>query len=317
MRILVCPLNWGLGHASRCVPLIRRMISDGHEVIIGSDGYPLAFLRQEFPNLQSTELPSYRIRYSSGKSQIGAMLRNMPRILSTIFREHHWLKKFSTANDIDMVISDNRFGLWNSRIPSVYITHQLMIKMPPGLKWMEGFAWRAHRMIINRYTSCWIPDVNTEANLSGDLSHKYPLSGKAEFIGILSRFEGLEHSQANTDYETVCLLSGVEPQRSIFQEELTERFRHSKEKVLIVKGQPQKEKTIDQVDSLTLVSHLSTDEMAAYFLGAKKIVSRSGYSTIMDLATLNCLSKAELSPTPGQPEQVYLCEYHLAKRNLS
>ncbi|MDR1585159.1 MAG: hypothetical protein LBS07_03150 [Prevotellaceae bacterium] len=309
MKILVCPLNWGLGHAARCVPLIRRMISGGHEVRIASDGYPLEFLRQEFPQLQFVELPSYNIRYSSGKSQTVAMLANMPRIVSAVIREHRRLKRYLRSNSVDMVISDNRFGLWSKDVPSVYITHQLMIKMPRGFQWLETAVWRMHQLFINKYTSCWIPDTNDKQNFSGDLAHKYPLPANAEFIGVLSRFEGFENTVPNTGYETLCIVSGVESQRSVFEKELIERFRHSGGKTLIVRGQPQEEKKSEQIASVTLVPHLPTGDMAAHLLGAKKIVSRSGYSTIMDLATLNCLNKAEFIPTPGQTEQEYLYDW--------
>ena len=310
MKILICPLNWGLGHAVRCVPLIRRLINEGNDIVIASDGYPLALLQQEFPSLSTVEIPSYHIRYSSGKSQTFAMLRNMPRIVGGVVREHRWLKQYLKTSDIDMVISDNRFGLWSKQAKSVYITHQLMIKMPRGLKWLEPIAWRFHRMFISRYSACWIPDTSGDDNLSGDLAHKYPLPKNAKFIGILSRFQGLENIAPNPDFTTICVLSGVEPQRSIFEEDLIERFRDSPAPTLIVRGQPQAEKQTSQIDSVTLISHLSTEEMAAYFRGAAKIISRSGYSTIMDLVMLNCLSKAELIPTPGQTEQEYLSEYH-------
>jgi Glycosyl transferases, related to UDP-glucuronosyltransferase len=311
MKILICPLNWGLGHATRCVPLIRRLINEGNDIVIASDGYPLAFLQQEFPSLSIVEIPSYRIRYSSGKTQTFVMLRNMPSIVGGVVREHRWLRRYlQTNNNIDMIISDNRFGLWSKRVKSIYITHQLMIKMPCGLAFLEPVAWRLHRMFINRYSACWIPDTSGEDNFSGDLAHKYPLPKNAEFIDILSRFQGLESIAPNTDFSTVCVLSGIEPQRSIFEESLIERFRNSKTQTLIVRGQPQAEKQTTKNGYVTLVSHLSTEEMAAYFRGATKIISRSGYSTIMDLAVLNCLSKAELIPTPGQTEQEYLSEYH-------
>ena len=313
MKILICPLNWGLGHATRCVPLIQRLISEGNDIVIASDGYSLVFLQQEFSSLTTVEIPSYRVRYGSGKSQLFAMLRNVPSIVGGIVREHRWLTRYLQSNNIDMVISDNRFGLWSKQTKSVYITHQLMIKMPRGLVFLEPVAWRLHRMFINRYSECWIPDISGKNNLSGDLAHKYPLPKKAEFIGILSRFQGLENATPNTDYATVCVLSGIEPQRSIFEKNLIERFQHSATRTLIIRGQPQTEKQTSEIGSVTLVSHLSTEEMAARFRGATKIISRSGYSTIMDLAVLNCLSKAELIPTPGQTEQEYLSELRMDK----
>jgi UDP:flavonoid glycosyltransferase YjiC (YdhE family) len=157
MKVLVCPLNWGLGHATRCVPLVRRLLADGHEVVLVSDGFPLEFLRQQFPELRFIELPSYSIRYSAGKTQVLAMLWNLPGVIYGIYKEHKWLKNLLQREHFDQVISDNRFGLWNRKIKSIYMTHQLMIKMPFALKWLEPLAWLLHRLLILQYDECWIP----------------------------------------------------------------------------------------------------------------------------------------------------------------
>ena len=309
MKVLVCPLNWGLGHATRCVPLVRRLLADGHEVVLVSDGFPLEFLRQQFPELRFIELPSYSIRYSAGKTQVLAMLWNLPSIISGIYKEHKWLNTLLQREHVDQVISDNRFGLWNRKTKSIYITHQLMIKMPLALKWLEPLAWFLHRLLILQYDECWIPDVAGPENLSGDLSHKYPLSRNSRFIGPLSRFEN-NKAMAEINYHNVSVLSGVEPQRSIFEHELTQRFQHSHQKTLIVCGQPAAASRTYHVGDVTLVSHLPDGELASLLKGAKKIISRSGYSSIMDLKALDCLKKAELIPIPGQTEQEYLFELH-------
>ena len=309
MKILVCPLNWGLGHATRCVPIIRNLITQGHEPVMVSDGYPLEFLRQEFPTLRTIEYPSYSVYYSAGNSQVGAMLFNFPRIVTGILKEHAWLNDLLKTEHFDQVISDNRFGMWNKRVHSIYITHQLMVKMPVELKFLEYPVHLIHKWFINRYDECWVPDTQ-ENGLSGDLSHKYPLPRNASFIGPLSRFQGKEISRIDRDYAVVAIISGLEPQRTIFEESLIDRFQHAKHNTLLVAGQPQKEKKETITGNVTLVSHLNDSELAAVLLGARKIVSRSGYSTIMDLAALNCLHKAEFIPTPGQTEQEYLKTIH-------
>ncbi|NDV46404.1 glycosyltransferase [Paludibacter sp. 221] len=309
MKVLICPLNWGLGHATRCVPIIRRLIDKGDSVTVAADGFPLQFLQQEFPNLPYIEYSSYPISYSKGKSQVFAMLRCFPAIVRKIVAEHQWLKRIQATEHFDMVISDNRFGLWSSNTKSVYITHQLMVKMPKALRFMESVVWRLHRFFILKYDECWIPDLRGEKNLSGDLSHKYPLPANAGFIGALSRFSLLNGISPNREYETVVILSGVEPQRSIFEENMITRFANVSGKTLIVQGQPQEKKVVQHINGVTIVSHTEDEELAAILLGAKKIVSRSGYSTIMDLHVLGCLDKAEFIPTPGQTEQEYLAQH--------
>ena len=309
MKILVCPLNWGLGHATRCVPIIRKLMTEGHETVIVADGFPLVFLKREFPSLRFIEFPSYSIYYASGKSQVGAMLFNFPNIIKGIITEHFWLRSFLRTEHFDQVISDNRFGMWNKRVHSVYITHQLMVKMPVNMMLLEPFVHLIHKAFITRYDECWIPDRET-GGLSGDLSHKYPLPRNAKFIGTLSRFQGMENIQPNTDYDVVAVISGVEPQRTIFEENLMLKYKNRPEKTLIVQGQPQAMNHERKIGNITLVSHLEDVELVAVLLGAKKIICRSGYSSIMDLDALKCLHKAELIPTPGQTEQEYLKSIH-------
>ena len=232
-RVLVAPLNWGLGHATRCVPIIRRLLEEGHEVVIAADGYPLQFLRREFPHLEWVEFEGLKVEYADGQSQVGAMLRQLPRFLRDIWREHKRLKEIVRMYDVDMVVSDNRFGLWCRGVYSVYMTHQLMVKMPRGLEWMEWAVWRFHRWFIKHYDECWVPDIEGDGNLSGDLSHKYPLLENTKFIGVLSRFsrEKVEREDVRVEaealglqqrYDVVAVLSGPEPHRSNLEQEIAD-----------------------------------------------------------------------------------------------
>lgn len=281
-------------------------MSEGHEPVVVADGFPLAFLQQEFPSLRFIEFPSYAVYYAAGKSQVGVMLFNFPNIIAGTIREHFWLRNLLQSEHFDQVISDNRFGMWNKRVHSIYITHQLMVKMPQGLKILEPLVQRIHKAFINRYDECWIPDREEGGGLSGDLAHQYPLPANAKFIGVLSRFLGMENINPNSEFDVVAVISGVEPQRTIFETALIEQYKSRTEKVLIVCGQPQTVKNERKLGNISLVAHLPDAEMAAVLLGAKKIICRSGYSSIMDLEALKCLHKAELVPTPGQTEQEYL-----------
>jgi hypothetical protein len=309
MKILICPLNWGLGHAARCIPIIRQLIDDGHEPVVVSDGFPLELLRGEFPAMRFIEFPSYPIHYAAGKSQVGAMLFNFPEIIKGIIKEHIWLKSILQEKHFDRIISDNRFGMWNKRTHSIYITHQLMVKMPVYLKFLEPLVHLIHKAFIDRYDECWIPDKES-GGLSGDLSHKYRIPKNARFIGPLSRFKGMETMKPNTGFDTVAVISGLEPQRTIFEESLINRFRNDSRKTLLVVGKPGAINDVSQMNHITIVPHLPDDELASVLLGARKIISRSGYSTIMDLQALDCLHKAEFIPTPGQTEQEYLASIH-------
>ena len=331
MKILIAPMNWGLGHASRCIPLINKYVADGCEVVIAGDGESLALLRKHFPELRSIVFPSLNLKYSKGNSQVWAMAKALPRIVRWGIRDHYALKRLLAQEHFDRIISDNRFGLYVNLKPksryfsrnskpkkpvdpakepeTIYITHQLMIKTPPHYHWLEPMLASIHRDIILKYTQCWIPDYAGEKNLSGDLSHKYPLPRNAKFIGPLTRFpvkQTPDRKTCDTQYSIVAVLSGLEPQRTLFEKQITDYYSGREEKVLVVRGKTGLPNTTLQNNNITFVPYLDDQSLQNALLGAEIILARSGYSTIMDLNALGCLYKARLVATPGQPEQEYL-----------
>lgn len=308
-RILISPLNWGLGHATRCIPVIRLLIKKNAQVIIAADGRPLELLKQEFPQLEFIHLKSVVVTYPDSGSMMWKMFFSIPKILYGIYQEHQQLKKISVEKKIDIVISDNRFGLWNKGIKSVFMTHQVMIKTP----FAEKVLRRINLFFINKYDECWIPDVADSNNLSGDLSHKYALPSNAFFVGCLSRFNKINTSPTPAImYDVMAIISGPEPQRSIFEKLVVEQLRQSKLKALVVCGKPETTQKTEIENNITKVSHLSSNEMQDAIQQSKIVIARSGYSTLMDLARLG--KKAVFVPTPGQTEQEYLAERCMQKQ---
>lgn len=312
MKILVAPLNWGLGHASRCVPLVQRLLDEGHEVILAGDGESLTLLRKHFPKLRYTYLAPLNLRYSKGSRQVWAMVRALPKLLRWAIQDHAMLKALLREEPIDQVISDNRFGLYKKGAECIYLTHQLHIMLPKGWRWAESIASRIHARIYTRFNKVWVPDREDRTqSLAGELSHPEGFSSQQSaisYIGPLSRFEiSRSHDvEASQSYEVVAVLSGLEPQRSLFEQEITARYAGKEEKVLIVQGLMHRPNTRIKRGNITLVPSMNDAELAQALVGAKHIIARSGYSTIMDLEALGVLPKAELIPTPGQPEQEYL-----------
>ncbi len=304
--VLIAPLNWGLGHATRCVPIIREYHAKGYRVVIAADGDALCWLQREFPDMATIAFPGFRIGYSSSGSQLFAMMRQLPKIIAGVVREHRRLKTIIQEENIQTVISDNRFGLWNKQVKSVYITHQLLIRAP--YSWMEPILHRIHLWIIRHYDECWIPDVEGTENLSGDLSHKYPLPSNARFIGWLSRFSMREKAASNKNYTNLCLISGPEPHRTLFEQSMIEWFKNDPEPTLIVTGQPGLRTQLRSIGNIDLVPDMSSGELQTYLLETPCIFCRSGYTTLMDLKVLG--RSAIFFPTPGQPEQEYLAELH-------
>ncbi len=319
MKILVAPLNWGLGHASRCVPLIARFCREGHEVVIGGDGDALIYLQQHFPQLRSIELAHLNLRYSAGKRQVLAMMVAIPKLIRFSIRDHRLLGRLQKTEHFDLIVSDNRFGLYLTPTPlhtqlsttlhstlstlhCIYITHQLHIMLPRPYKWLEPFVSRLHAYIYKRYSEVWVPDT-PDHRLSGELSQlsihhsAKRFNTSIKYIGPLSRFTDtlpLYSSTPLLPYKIIALFSGLEPHRTLFEQEVLKRFKGREQEVLLVNGKLDKQ--------------LSDSELAYYLTHAQTIICRSGYSTIMDLDALGVLDKAELIPTPGQPEQEYLAK---------
>lgn len=313
-KILVCPLNWGIGHATRCVPVINELLRKGNNVVIAADGRPLAFLRKEFPGLEFITFKGYSIIYPKKGSMIWKMLLSVPKILRGIREEHKELKQIIRNHHIDTVISDNRYGLWNNDVKTIFITHQVMVKMPVYVKFLEPVLSYFIRKQIKKFDECWIPDFALGDTLSGDLSHKYTLKGNVQFVGPLSRFRDYEIRDDETReiFDVFVIISGPEPQRTKLEEIIFSQLKKSLLKAVIVRGITEKDESYDINERVKVFSHLSTQEMFKYFMACKTVICRPGYSSIMDLVTLG--KKAIFIPTPGQTEQEYLAKYLMKKK---
>ena len=314
MKILIAPLNWGLGHAARCVPLIRHYLEQGNEVVLAGDGDSLTLLKRSFPALRSIDLPPLVLRYTTNPQQRGFYLRAVWTLVRFTIADHYYLRQILAREHFDWVVSDNRFGLFSKDTHSVYITHQLYPILPKRLKIFQPSARAVHACIYKRYHEVWVPDyADSSNNLSGELSHGGRFDKQAKYIGPLSRFSTLpnttQHSTTlpNTTQSThLAILSGLEPQRTIFEQELLRRFATSEEKVLLVRGKLSEPHTVIRKGNITIIPSIADDEFIVAAQHAHTIIARSGYSTIMDLEALGVLDKAELYPTPGQSEQEYL-----------
>ncbi|NSL89410.1 glycosyltransferase [Chitinophaga solisilvae] len=308
-KILVVPLDWGLGHATRDIPLIYEMLNAGAQVFIAAEGKHAALLQQEFPDIKILPLPGYRIQYAQKGKFFGMkIIQQIPKIYRTVKYEQRWLKKVVKEYGIQAVISDNRFGLYHKDIPTVFITHQLLIKTPFG-GWIERTLQKINYSFIRKYSACWIPDFDGSNNLSGELAHPAQLPPNTRYIGCLSRFEPKENVAKK--YDLLVLISGPEPQRSNLEKLVLDQVKQLSVTALIVSGKPGTPYHEEIAPGITHVNHLNAKELNEAMLASDLVLSRSGYTTLMDLVKLN--KKAILIPTPGQSEQVYLGEYLMEK----
>ncbi|BAV09370.1 conserved hypothetical protein [Filimonas lacunae] len=301
---LVAPLDWGLGHTTRCIPVIHQLQQCGYQVFVAAEGAQVHLLQQEFPGITILPLRGYRIQYTQHKRWLALkILQQLPKIIRTIRYEHIWLQKQVKEYDIQLVISDNRFGFWHKRVTSIFITHQLSIQAP--------FAWVRHllRWInyrhIQRYNACWIPDMaHQQANIAGSLSHPRQLPAiPTRYIGPLSRFTPVTTSLPYK-YKWLFILSGPEPQRSLLETKLLSLVDQLKAPVLLLRAKPGTTDLPTAPANCTVVNHLASTQMQQVIAESEYIVSRSGYTTVMELLSLQ--KKAVLIPTPGQTEQEYL-----------
>ena len=306
-NILVAPLNWGLGHATRCIPIIRALSANGFTPILASDGEALIMLQKEFPELKSLELPSYEIEYAKDGAHFKwKMLKNMPKMMEAILEEKKIIKKWVKEYNLSGIISDNRLGVFRKKVPCVFITHQLNV-LTGNTTWITS---KLHQHIIRKYNECWVPDYEEKPNLTGKLGHLKAPMDHIKYIGPLSR---LEKKELPIRYDLMVILSGPEPQRSIFEHQLRDSIVDFQGNVVFICGKMALQQSKIEIGNVTYYNFMTSEQLGKAFNESKKVLCRSGYTTIMDLAKLE--KPAFLIPTPGQFEQEYLAK-RLKKNEL-
>lgn len=312
--ILVSPLDWGLGHATRCVPIISKCLADGSQVLVATSGNALSFLRQEFPNVKCINLKGYRMRYAGGRLLPFVIMMQMPLFCLGIWLEHIRLRRIIKDYGVSRVISDNRYGLWNKSVESIIITHQLYIQLP---KWLSPFSKPLHSFtahLLHRFNKIWVPDyADAKVSLSGALSHGGKLDSEVSYIGPLSRFSTTVGPVDIDVPDVLLLLSGPGRQKHTFAKQVLNGLQNTQKRILVVSAEPKLKYEITNGNILT-VNHLSTEKLNYLLLFTPQIIARAGYSTIMDLHILG--KEATLVPTQGQWEQEYLAKRCATPRHI-
>ncbi|MEO1418363.1 MAG: glycosyltransferase family protein [Bacteroidota bacterium] len=309
-RILYAVLDWGLGHATRSMVLIDYLVQCGVEVHLASSGSAAVLLRQTFPQLPFLPLPPYQISYSKGLAQVWHLTKQVPAMLHTIQQEHQALQTYLQKVPISGIISDHRYGIWDSQLPSVFVGHQLALILPPALEIFRKGLYRYHMHWLRHFDQIWIPDVEGEENLSGKLTHEFALPSRAKFVGPLSRFmlgsEKKKH-KSTQEVDVLAILSGPEPQRTLLEQKIRQAFSTMHGKKILIQGKPASQKS-EESQNLKVFPHLPHADFLELLSQTPVVISRSGYSSIMDYAYLG-LQNIICVPTPGQTEQEYLGRY--------
>ena len=306
-KILVAPLDWGLGHAARSVPLIKVLCST-NDVIIACGPSAYGFLQKELPDLEIIKIDDWRIRYPKHKINFLTILGWIPVMLRNSIHEHRFVKRIIRSRGIDCIVSDNRYGLLYKGLECYIITHQVYPKMPRGFGFLENFGGWMFKKYLSRFNKVLIPDFERGDNLSGSLAADRDLPPeKFVRIGILSRFN---HSQAGTpafhQIPVLVLMSGQENQRTVLENKIIAALDGLELNVLFVRGVGESRPTINNTKNITFRNLLSGNELRDALMAAELIICRAGYSTLCDVVALK--KRAVIIPTPGQTEQEYLAE---------
>ena len=370
MIVLIAPLDWGLGHATRCIPLIRALERAGHTVVACASGAGARLLRAEFPHLTVEDVPGHAMTYTKNRALLPLwLLAQLPLFLLGAWREGRAARRLCRRHGAGLIIADGRYGFRAPEVPAVFVTHQLGI-VPPGPVWVRAalapLLRRLNARALTRFAEVWVPDFDGSPNLSGALGHPAPrthtgpgtsrgsgrpgASGlRVSYIRPLCRFRPVEAPwgsapvprplapRAEADLpvppragppapgavpaaptiDILALVSGPEPQRSLFEKALRSALAALPGTHVLVRGVPgpaggagQDSGTgagscVVRQGTLTVFDHVSGAQLAVWLEAAGHVVCRSGYTTMMELAGV-AKANVLLVPTPGQPEQEVL-----------
>jgi hypothetical protein len=300
-RILISPLNWGMGHVARCIPLISTFLENGNTVFAAVSVDQGKILRSYFPSIELVNHEGYPFVFH-GKGNFSLDLaRQFKGLNKRMVDEREQTEQLVKELAIDLVISDHRYGFRSIHVPSILLTHQLNLPV----RWYEGWVQKMHEKFLRNFDDIWIPDTK-DSSLAGDLSRNTK-GFNCSYIGALSRFQLNAIPEVKT-IDTVIIASGPTIYAEQFIREQTKNNQDSGN-VLIIAAP---DVLLNFRDfTIPVLSSSDWKSCDAQIRKAKKVNSRCGYSTLMDLSILKV--PFSLTPTPGQREQEYLYRFWASK----
>ena len=299
--VFVTPLDWGLGHATRCIPVIDALLNSGYKVLLGGSGLSGKLLQEHYPKLEYIALPEYNLHYSNRLPMALSLLAQWPKVRKAMKAEQKILAFLKEQKRFDLLINDNRLGC-QVEADSIYLTHQLQIAAP--FAFVERLLSQIHQSFYKNYKAIWVPDFPEAPGLAGKLSHPTKVDDRVRYIGPITRFTEQEH---NPSQKVLLLLSGLEPHRTNWENSLLEQAKNlPEEQFVLVRGKPNGTDHLEAPDNVTIFSHLPSEKLQTQIATSKLTVCRTGYSTLMDLTKIEV--PIALCPTPEQTEQEYLAK---------
>ena len=306
-RILFAIMGWGLGHATRCIPLIQALLKD-NQVVLASNGISSKLLRQEFPKLTCIDYPDYAVKYPRYKILlIPWILIQLPGIIMKLIQEYQLTQRVVEKENIDIIVSDSRYGIYQKEVPTFFMMHQLRFQLSGIFKYLEFLGEWFNLFMFKRYEQIIIPDVRSSPNLTGKLTHYGNIShhSKLHYLGV---FCSVSKLNIDEDIDYLFSVSGPEIQRTLFEDIILEQIQNIPGKKVVVLGKPDDNKSYNNFENTEIYNHVNREKLNEFLNRAKFVICRSGYTSVMELVALR--KPALMIPTPGQTEQEYLARHY-------
>jgi predicted glycosyltransferase len=305
-KIIIAVLDWGLGHATRCIPIANEILKHNIHIVLAGTAETHALFTAEGIDFEPLLLPSYQIKYKKKLlSHRLYLLLQIPRLKKIIKQEQAIINQYCKVHYITTIVSDNRYGVYESNTKNIFITHQLEVQTGLG-NFLNKKLQALHYKMLGPFHEIWIPDVKDPAkSLSGKLAHTVMPNKPVHYIGALSRCKPQPNMAKN--FACCFLISGPEPYKSIFIRDAIALANRTSKPVAIVTGNVLQHKNYQVNKNITIYNHLPTKELVQLIEASAFVICRSGYSSIMDLCALQ--AKAIILPTPSQTEQEYLAKH--------
>lgn len=305
-RILFSPLNWGFGHVSRSIELIRHLVQNHNKIFVCCNEIQAAIYTQYFfsEEIEIIRFDGYPFSFKAGESFALSLIKSSLSIVQFMKKERKQVEELCKELSIDLVLSDHRYGFKTDKVKSVFITHQLQLPVNK----IQVIGNRIHQRLIRKFDEIWIVDEK-ERPLAGYLSKATDRILNSTFhIGHLSRFSYDCNEEKKNIINYLLIVSGPKEHWQELIQQYEKQF--SKEEVLVL--MPFKQ---DLNLPIKWKIHIATNwvESDRLIIGAENILGYCGYSTLMDLKTLNKSAKF-LIPCKGQLEQEYLYKYNLLSK---
>jgi spore coat polysaccharide biosynthesis predicted glycosyltransferase SpsG len=285
-KIIFSPLNWGMGHVSRSLPLLEQLLNQHNSITVFCSAAQQKIYELYFSNLRFIHHDPYAFSFGKKGFNTLGFIKQLPSLIKQHQTELKRIAEYIALYPTDYIISDQRYGFRSASVCSIFITHQCSLALP----WYLGLGQFINRSLIQRFNMTWIMD-DEHQRFAGKLSVKF--ASNQHYIGVKSRFHLASSVKKEEKKLHILVVNGP----TEFHPLLLKAFEPELSRIdLIIGARPDLSNNIPCI--------YSWNEADEVLNQAATIYSFCGYSTLMDVVALGCEWKS--IPTPGQWEQGYL-----------